>query len=360
MKFKLSAPTMFLLLAAWQILLPVQLFAGTDLSTSVTTGKDHYLANYTSLSLGLMDKLNLDLSYNYSDLGPADDYTVQYDSAGVATEDLNRDPDPVQTYTGGLNADLTDNLSVRGTYSVTPKVEGFEATGLATGLTITFAGFSTEDGTAPDQNFQTALDFDYSSTNYKYDVHTNSFTVYYRTRWGWYRRLDIPAKDSIETIKQTSYILGVTETIYQSTALYLAYANYSYEPNIEEDILLYKARQSNDRLFTLSPGLRGFPKYSYEARLAQDCCSLINISADYLHLEVLQFTLNENGTPYNGTLGALLDDFYESEGVKADSFTLGLDYYLTGHITIKASYNLYKEVYLDRSVYYTLGASISF
>lgn len=355
MKFKFYAHTLLLLLAAWQILLPAQLFSGTDLSTSVTSGKDHYLANYTSLSLGLMDRLNLNLSYGYSDSGPADDA-----AASVVNDELPQDPEPVQTYTAGLSAELTDNLSVRGNYLVTPKVEVFEATGLTAGLTVTFTGFPTSDGTAPNQNFQTALDFDYSSTGHKYYIHTSSFTVYYRTRWGRYRRLDIPAKDSVETIKQISYTLGITETIYQDSSLYLSYTNYNYDPNIEENILLVKAKQVNPRLFNLSPGLGGFPKYSFEARLAQDFCSLIKVSADYLHLEVLQFTLNENGTPDNGTLGALLDDFYESEGIKADSFTLGLDYYLTGHIAINASYNLYKEAYLERSAYYTLGTSINF
>lgn len=350
---------LLLWLAAWQVLLPVILCAGMGISTSVTSGKDHYLADYTSLSLGLMEKLNLDLSYNYSDSGPADDYSVQNDS-GVVNEDLNHDPEPVRTYSGGLSAELTDNLSVRGNYSVTPKVEGFETNGFGAGLSVTFTGFPGTEDEIPSDHFHTSLDFDYVSTDNKYDVHTASFTAFYRTKWGTYRRLIIPANDSVETIKQVSYTLGITETIYQDTSLYLAYANYNYDPNIEENILLVKAKQTNAMLFTLSPGLRGFPKYSYEARLARDFFSLINISADYLHLEVLQFTLNENGTLFNGTVGSRLDDYYESKGVKADSYTLGLDYYLTGRITINASYNLYKEAYLDRSAYYTLGASITF
>ncbi len=336
-------------LAAGQVLLPAQLFAGTDLSASVTSGKDHYLANYTSLSLSLMDKLILDLSYNYSDLGSAE-----------SDPGISSDPEPVQTYTGGLRAELTDSLSVRSNYSVTPKVEGSEANSFGAGLTVTLIGFSVAEEEVPSDHFNTSLDFDYTSTDNVYDVHIDSFTALYRTRWGAYRSLVVPAKDSTETIKQTSWIIGITETIRQSTSLYLAYANYTYHPNIEENILLVKARQANAMLFTLSPGLRGFPKYSYEARLAQGFSALFNISVDYLHLEVLQFSLNENGTPFNGTIGTLLDDFYEPEGVKADSYTLGLDYYLTRHITLNASYNLYKEVYLDQSAYYTLGASISF
>ncbi len=341
--------TLLLWLAAGQVLLPAQLFAGTDLSTSITSGKGHYLANYTSLSFGLMDKLNLDLSYNYSDSGPAED------DPGV-----NSDPKPVQTYTGGLRAELADSLSVRGNYSVTPKVEGFEANSFGAGLTVTFTGFPVAEDVVINDHFNTSLDFDYTTTDNIYDVHTDSFTASYRTKWGIYRPLVVPAKDSAETIKQTNWTIGITETIYQNTSLYLAYANYAYNPDIEENILLVKARQANAGLFTLSPGLRGFPKYSYEARLTQGFWSLINISADYLHLEVLQFSLNENGTPFNGAIGSLLDDFYESEGVKADSYTLGLDYYLTGHIIINAGYNLYKEAYLDRSAYYTVGASISF
>lgn len=336
-------------LAAGQVLLPAQLFAGTDLSTSVTSGKGQYLANYTSLSLGLMDKLSLDLSYNYSDIGNAED------DPGV-----NSDPEPVQTYTGGLNAELTDSLSVRGNYSVTPKVEGFEANSFGAGLTVTLIGFPVAEDEVISDHFNTFLDFDYTTTDNIYDVHTDSFTAFYRTKWGTYRPLVVPAKDSVETIKQTNWTIGITETMQQDTSLYLAYANYSYDPNIEENILLVKARQANAMLFTLSPGLRGFPKYSYEARLAQGFCSLINISADYLHLEVLQFSLNENGTPFNGTIGTLLDDFYEAEGVRADSYTLGLDYYLTGQITLNANYNLYKEAYQDQSAYYTVGASISF
>lgn len=341
--------TILMWLSAWQVLLPAQIFAGMDLSTSVTSGQDHYLDNYTSLSLGLMDKLNLGLSYNYSDAGPVED-----------DPGINSDPKPVQTYSGGLSAELTDSLSVRGNYSVTPKVEGFEANSFGAGLTVTFIGFPVAEDEVISDHFNTSLDFDYTTTDNIYDVHTDSFTAFYRTKWGTYRPLVVPAKDSAETIKQTSWTIGITETMQQNTSLYLAYANYTYNPDIEENILLVKARQANARLFTLSPGLRGFPKYSYEARLAQGFCSLINISADYLHLEVLQFSLNENGTPFNGTIGTLVDDFYESEGVKADSYTLGLDYYLTRHITLNASYNLYKEAYQDQSAYYTIGTSISF
>jgi len=336
-------------LAAGQVLLPAQLFAGTDLSTSVTSGKDHYLASYTSLSLRLMDELSLDLSYNYSNIGTAKD-----------APEIISDPEPVQTFSGGLRAELTSSLSVRGNYSITPKVEGYEAHGLGAGLTVTFIGFPVMGEEVTSGYFNTFLDFDYTSTDNIYDVHTDSFTAFYRSKWGAYRPIIVPAKNSTEMIKQTSWTIGITETIQQNTSLYLAYTHYAYDPNIEEDILLIKARQTNAMLFSLSPGLRGFPKYSYEARLAQEICSLINISADYLHLEVLQFTLNENGTPFNGTVVTLLDDFYESEGVKADSYTLGLDYYLTEHITLNASYNLYKEDYLDQSAYYTLGASISF
>ncbi|MBI5555146.1 MAG: hypothetical protein HY920_04770 [Elusimicrobia bacterium] len=354
-----KAVTILLWLAAWQVLLPAILCAGTDLSASVTSGKDHYLANYTSLSLGLMDRLNLDLSCNYSDSGPADDYTVQDDS-GVVNEDINRDPKPVRTYTGGLNAELTDNLSVRGNYSVTPEVEGFEARGFGAGLTVTFTGFPVTEEEVPSDYFHTSLDFDYASSENKYDVHTPSFTALYKTKRGRKLLIYIPAKDSVEKIKQVSYTIGLTETIYQNTSLYLAYANYTYDPNIEENILLVKARQTNAMLFTLSPGLSGFPKYTYEIRATQVFFSLINMSVDYLHLVALQFSLNENGTPYNNIINNLADDFYESKGVKADSYTLGLDYYLTGRITINASYNLYKEAYLDRRVYYTLGASISF
>ena len=335
MNFKIYVQVILLSLIAW----PALVSAETGISTSLTVGPDNYLANYSDLSFSLAEKVNLDLNYSYS------------------VSDLNKQP--AQTFGSGLNAMLNDNFSLRGNFSLTPHVSGFKASGYGLGFTFTFLGLPNIELPA-NPDFQTALDFDYSAQNNVYDVHTDSFTVYYRGRGGRYRSLYIAAKDSTETIKQIGWTLGVTETFYADLSLYLGYSNYDYNPDIEADILLYKARQNNAILFTLSPGLGGFPKNSYEARISKNLSPQISVALDYLRLQVLQFSYNDNGTPFNGTVSSLLDDFYEVRGVGADSYTLNLDYYLTSHLTINAGYNLYKEAYLDHSSYYTLGAAISF
>ncbi|MDD5259314.1 MAG: hypothetical protein PHD29_05060 [bacterium] len=328
-------------LAALQVLLPTKVYAGVGISTTVTTGSDDYLANYTAVRLGLTKKLDLNCSYSYSD------------------SDLNTDS--TQVYHTGVNIRMTNSFSARGNIFLTPKVGSYQADGFGLGTTMISHGWLDEKSSRS-TNFQTIIDLDYSLINHVYDVHTEGFTVYYQTRRGGSRQATVAAKNTSETIKQANWTLGVTEIFYADTSLYLGYSDYTYSPDIEEDIVLYDAgaRQSNARIFNLFPGLGGFPKFSYEVLISRNFLSRWTVSAGYLHAAVLQFTLNENSTPSDGTLNSIMDDFYEVSGVSADSYTLGLDYYLNDWIILNTSYNLYREVYKDTSSYYSLGLTLAF
>ncbi|MDD5491417.1 MAG: hypothetical protein PHV60_01885 [bacterium] len=323
----------FLWLAAFTTLLPAMVYGRLGISTTLTAGPDKYLANFTSLRISLSPKLDLEGTYSHID----SDLTSQ----------------PLQMFTGGVSVILTDDLSLRGNYSFTSPAAGYEANGYALGTTVSLSG---------DSNFQTAIDLDYGIENNVYNVHTDSFTAYYRNGRGRYRQIIVSAKDTTETIKQVVWTMGITETFYEDTSLYLGYSNYRYDPDIEGDVVLYdaSARQNNFQIFSLTPGLAGFPKYSYEIRISRNFLSLWTVNTGYLHAGILQFTLNENDTPANGTVGNLLDDFYEVAGVSADSYSLGLEYCLNSWIALNTGYNLYREAYQDINSYYSLGITLTF
>ncbi len=332
---------LFLWFVVMPALLPALLYAGAEIGSSLTVGPDSYLANYTAGRFSLTNKLDLNLSYIYSD-------------SDLSAKAIN-------TYSGGLNLKLAEDLSFRGNYSITPQVAGYEADGYGFGATASFCVWPGA-GSATSRAFKTIIDLDYNLVNNTYEVKTDSFTINTQTRWGNPRQVAVAAKNTSETIRQSGWTLGITEVFPAGTSLYLGYSDYEYHPDIEKEIVLYNTntRQSNTGIFSLSPGLGGFTKYAYEARISQNIGPLWTICADYVHAEVLQFTLNQNGTPSDGTLTSLLDDFYEVSGVGADSYTLGIDYYLNDWIVLNANYSLYREAYKDNSHYYSLGITLTF
>lgn len=295
------------------------LLAAYDISNDFNLGSDGYRSNQTTLGLTSIELWDLWFGYGY--VKPEDNRPFS------------------KSYSAGINFDVTKGFNVRGSYLTSPKVEDFSSSTWSLGFTC---------GT------DTSLAFDYGRARDHYDIQTKASFIIYTNNRGRKRIFLIPARTFTETIQQTTISLRLAHTFSQAASIYLGFSDYNYEPDIEDDIRLVVARQSNYALFNLAPGLSGYPSISYETGMYYPFMKNFSLTFDYLRLALIQFAYNSNQTLDT------VDDYYEPNEIMANSYTFGLSYRHNKQFSYRVNYNRYKEESTDPQNFYTLGLTFNF
>lgn len=315
-----------LILAALLLCVTSPLCGSVDLSSDVTIGKGGYRASQTTLTLRALEVWNIWGSYGYAKSGG--------DTPGS------------QSYSGGVGLNAAKNLNFRGSYSSSPKVEGFTSETWSFGLTLGVDYGGTKKREA---DFNTMLDFDYAQTNDEYNVWRESAKIPYKTRWGEWIFLFIPEKMFTVNLRQERKSARLTETFFQSTSLYIGFSDFNYDPDIETGIHLFKTRLANTMLFDFAQGLTGYPSNSYEAGISWSLARSFVLNFDYLRVALIDFN------DYNGTA-----TIYEPVKTNANSYMFGWSYCQTQWFSYRLSYNRYQEENSISQNYYSGGISFSF